>query len=85
MPTPLSQHLNMVKYSTYVGIFYHSGEPISPHLLCCGPFAVVNHSFMNRASHLQQPRLVNNPRELGIFLNFCLIFYTLKYFEFSMT
>jgi hypothetical protein len=51
----------MENYLSYVGIFSPSGEPISPHLLCCGPFAVVNHSFMNRASHLQPPRLVNNP------------------------
>jgi len=34
--------------SLYVGIFYLSGEPISLHLLCCGPIAVENHSFMSR-------------------------------------
>jgi hypothetical protein len=34
--------------SSYVGIFSPSGEPISPHLLCCGPFAVEDHSFMAR-------------------------------------
>jgi hypothetical protein len=39
----------------YVGIFYPSGEPISLHLLCCGPIAVDDHSFMGHASHLQQP------------------------------
>jgi len=32
----------------YVGIFYPSGEPISLHLLCCGPIAVDDHSFMGR-------------------------------------
>jgi hypothetical protein len=50
--------------SLYVGIFYLSGEPISLHLLCCGPIAVDDHSFMGHASHLQQPRLVNNPGKL---------------------
>jgi len=51
-------------HSLYVGIFYPSGEPISLHLLRCGPIAVVDHSFMGHASHLQQPRPVNNPGEL---------------------
>jgi hypothetical protein len=32
------------KLSILIGIFYLSGEPISPHLLRCGPFAVENHS-----------------------------------------
>jgi len=27
-----------------IGIFYTLGEPISPHLLRCGPFAVEDHS-----------------------------------------
>jgi len=31
-----------------IGIFYPSGELISLHLLCCGPFAVLKHSFMGR-------------------------------------
>jgi hypothetical protein len=31
-----------------IGIFYLSGEPISPHLLRCDPFAVDDHSFMGR-------------------------------------
>jgi len=44
-----------------IGVFYPSGEPISQHLLRCDPFAVDNHSGMGHASHLQQPRLVNNP------------------------
>jgi hypothetical protein len=35
-------------HSNYVGIFYPSGEPISLHLLCCGPIAVEDHSFMGR-------------------------------------
>ncbi len=34
--------------SLYVGIFYLSGEPISLHLLCYGPIAVDDHSFMGR-------------------------------------
>jgi len=29
----------------FIGILYPSGEPISPHLLRCGLFAVENHSF----------------------------------------
>jgi hypothetical protein len=28
--------------------FFPHGEPISPHLLRCGPFAVEDHSFMSR-------------------------------------
>jgi len=35
-------------HSLYVGIFYLSGEPISLHLLRCGPFAVDYHSFMGQ-------------------------------------
>jgi hypothetical protein len=31
-----------------LGIFYPLGEPISLHLLCCGPIAVDDHSFMGR-------------------------------------
>jgi len=46
---------------TFIGIFYPKGEPILLHLLRCDPFAVDNHSCMDHASHLQQPRLVNNP------------------------
>ncbi|HHF51667.1 MAG TPA: hypothetical protein ENL46_03160 [Candidatus Aminicenantes bacterium] len=42
-------------------IFYLTGEPISQHLLCYRAFAVKNHSFIPCASHLQRPRLVNNP------------------------
>jgi hypothetical protein len=29
-----------------IGIFYPTGEPISPHRLRCSPFAVVHYSFM---------------------------------------
>jgi hypothetical protein len=29
-----------------IGIFYPSGEPISPQMLRCAPFAVDNYSFM---------------------------------------
>jgi hypothetical protein len=45
----------------FIGIFYPSGEPILLHLLRCDPFAVDHHSCMGHASHLQQPRSVNNP------------------------
>ena len=45
----------------FIGIFHPMGEPILLHLLCCDPFAVDNHSYMDHASHLQQPKLVNNP------------------------
>jgi len=31
---------------TLIGIFYPSGEPISPHRLRCSPFAVYKYSFM---------------------------------------
>jgi hypothetical protein len=36
------------KFLLNIGIFYPLGEPISPHLLRCGPFAVDDHSFMDR-------------------------------------
>ncbi len=29
-----------------IGIFYPTGEPISPHRLHCSPFAVVHYNFM---------------------------------------
>ena len=47
--------------SLFIGLFYPKGDPISLHLLRSDPFAVDNHSCMGHASHLQQPRLVNNP------------------------
>jgi hypothetical protein len=34
------------KFFIFIGIFYPSGEPISPHWLRCSPFAVVHYSFM---------------------------------------
>jgi len=49
----------MVKYSSYVGIFYPTGEPISPHLLRYSARAVDDHSILRCASYLRQPRLVN--------------------------
>ncbi len=55
-----------------IGIFYPSGEPISPHLLRCSAFAVEDHSFMRCALHLRQPRLVNNP---GLNLMTCFLIY----------
>jgi len=47
-----------------IGIFYPSGKPISPHLLRYKGFAVGDHSFILRASHLRQLRLVNNPGQM---------------------
>ena len=47
-----------------IGTFYLTGEPISPHLVCCSGFAVKDHSFIPCASYLRQPRLVNNPGKL---------------------
>jgi len=41
--------------------FYIPGEPISLHLLRYRALAVKYHSCVPYASHLQQPRLVNNP------------------------
>jgi hypothetical protein len=38
----------MSVHSLYVGIFYLSGEPISLHLLRCGPFPADYHSFMGQ-------------------------------------
>jgi len=32
----------------FIGIFYLSGEPISPHRHRCSPFAVGNYSFIGR-------------------------------------
>jgi len=47
-------------------IFYPLGEPIllpeaKLHWQASDPFAVEDHSYMGHASHLQQPRSVNNP------------------------
>jgi hypothetical protein len=53
--------------SSNVGIFSPSGVPILLHLLRYSAIAVKNHSFMRCASHLQQPRLVNNPRSPELF------------------
>ncbi len=47
-----------------IGTFYPPGEPISPHLLCCSGFAVMDHSFIPCALHLRQPRLVNSSGKL---------------------
>ena len=30
-----------------ISIFFPTGEPISPHRLRCGPFAVVHYNFMS--------------------------------------
>jgi len=43
-----------------IDIFYLLGEPVLLYLLRCKGFAVDDHSFMLYASHLEQPRLVNN-------------------------
>jgi hypothetical protein len=44
----------------FVGIFSPLGEPILMRLLRYRAFAVDNHSCIPCASHLHQPRLVNN-------------------------
>jgi len=53
--------VSFIFFRFFIGIFYPTGEPISPHLLRCSAFAVDDHSFMRCALHLRQPRLVNNP------------------------
>jgi hypothetical protein len=53
---PKRREKNEKKVSViFIGLFYLAGEPISPHLLLCDPFAVDHHSGMGQASHLQQP------------------------------
>jgi len=47
-----------------IGIFYPAGKPILMHLLRYRAFAVDNHSCIPCASHLHQPRPVNNPGQL---------------------
>jgi hypothetical protein len=64
---PLLKKLFKKNLSIFIDIFYTTGEPILLHLLCCDPFAVHNHSCMGHASHLQQPRSVNNPGLLSSF------------------
>jgi hypothetical protein len=40
---------NLFEKNIYINRhFFPRGEPISPHLLRCSPFAVDNHSFMVR-------------------------------------
>ena len=48
------------KSSFIIGTLYPPGEPILLHLLRYSEFAVKHHSFIRKASHLQQPWLVNN-------------------------
>ncbi len=55
------RNFTLKRNSIIIDIFNPLGEPISLHLLRCDPFAVEYHSFMGHASHLQQPRLVNDP------------------------
>ena len=60
--TYFNNSVPFVFYSIYNRHFLpQGGEPILPHLGCCGGFAVKYHSFTHRAYHLRQPRLVNNP------------------------
>jgi hypothetical protein len=47
-----------------IDTFYLSGETILPYLLCYSGFAVKYHTFIRCASHLRQPRLVNNSGKL---------------------
>jgi len=51
-----------------IGTFYSPSEPILQHLLCCSGFAVKDHNFILCASHLRQPRLVNNPDSPELFI-----------------
>jgi len=51
---------NSKKYLILIDIFYSTSEPILLHLLRYRALAVKYHSFIPCASHLQQPRLVNN-------------------------
>jgi len=44
---------------SYIGIFYPSGEPISPHRLRCSPIAVYRYSSWATALPLQQSWHVN--------------------------
>jgi len=53
--------LKFILSKSIIGILYLSGAPILPHLLRYRAFAVDDHSCIPCASHLQQPRLVNNP------------------------
>ena len=53
--------LPIILFHFYAGILSLSGVPILLHLLRYRAFAVEIHSCMPCASHLQQPRLVNNP------------------------
>ena len=59
-----------------IGIFYPSSEPISPHLLRCGPLAVdETTASWTDALHLRQPRLVNNPCSPELFIKNVATFY----------
>jgi len=71
-------------HSLYVGIFYLSGEPISLHLLRCGPFAVDYHSFMGQrlastaTSTRELSRVINQKRRFrGLIYQIRLIFWEL--------
>jgi len=57
---------NSFKNSYFKSFLVFFGEPISQHLLRYRALAVKYHSFIPCASHLQQPRLVNNPGEIFI-------------------
>jgi len=46
---------------TFQEEFFLYSSPVLAHLLRYDPFAVDDHSGMGHASHLHQPRLVNNP------------------------
>jgi len=61
-------HSLFIIFISITGIFYLSGELISPHLLRCSAFAVEDHSFIRCASYLRQSQLVNNPRPPELFI-----------------
>ena len=47
--------------SNFIAILLPDRQSFFLHLLCCEAFAVKDHGFIPRASHLQQSRPVNNP------------------------
>jgi hypothetical protein len=74
-------------HSLYVGIFYLSGEPISLHLLLCGPFAVDYHSFTGQRlastanSALELSKVINQKFYFrGLIYQTHLIFWELIFF-----
>ena len=62
-------HLSSTKRIRFlIDIFYLKGGPILQHLLRYSEFAVEYHTFIRNASHLLQPRPVNNPSSQELFI-----------------